>query len=427
MRVRKTITPQPWMTAAASAAVLAALGNDSDSPVALFVGGCVRDALLGRSVQDIDIATVLAPDEVLARLARAGIAGLATGLEHGTVTAVVEAERLEITTLRVDVETDGRHAEVAFTEDWAGDARRRDFTINALFCNAGGEVFDPFGGIDDLAAGRVRFVGDAETRIREDVLRLLRFFRFQAHYGTPPPDADGLAACARLAPLLSGLSAERVAGELLRLLAAPAPAATLELMVAHGVLETWLPEARAFARLAALVTVEGVSVGADAVRRLAAVLESDAGGAAAVAARWRLANAARDRLVALAGEHAALAAEMPAAAARRALYGGGAARWADRVLLAWAGAIVDGGPLDRRASEAWQSLLALPERWPLPALPVGGADAIALGVAAGPAVGRLLKAVEAWWVDGGFAADRPACLVRLAELAGAPPAGAESA
>jgi len=198
------LAPQPWMTAPETRAVVAAL--TADGTEVRFVGGCVRDALLGRPVKDVDIATPDRPQRVMELLARAGIRAIPTGIEHGTVTAVVGRTPFEITTLRRDVETYGRRAKVAFTDDWTADAARRDFTINALSCTPDGRLYDPFGGLADLRAGRVRFVGDPEARIREDVLRLLRFFRFYAHYGAAPPDPAALAACRALAPLLPGLA-----------------------------------------------------------------------------------------------------------------------------------------------------------------------------------------------------------------------------
>src|SRR6202043_3407136 len=215
------MVPQPWMGEAATRAVLRALGAEGGA--ARFVGGCVRDALLGRAIGDIDIATPLAPEEVMRRLEAAAIKAVPTGIAHGTVTAVVPPRHFEITTLRRDVETFGRHARVAFTDDLAADAARRDFTMNALFLDADGNLFDPMGGLPDLRAGRVRFVGNAETRIREDVLRLLRFYRFHAHYGSGEADTAARAACRDLAHLLPTLSGERVAAETLKLLAAPDP------------------------------------------------------------------------------------------------------------------------------------------------------------------------------------------------------------
>ncbi|MFQ5959208.1 MAG: CCA tRNA nucleotidyltransferase, partial [Alphaproteobacteria bacterium] len=245
-----TIEPQRWMTVRATRAVVDALR--AQGAEVRFVGGCVRDAVAGRKVTDVDIATPDPPETVIRLLEAAGIRVVPTGIKHGTVTAVVARRPFEITTLRRDVETYGRHAKVAFTDDWTADAARRDFTINALFCAPDGTLYDPFGGLDDLRAGRVRFVGDAVQRIREDVLRLLRFFRFYAHYGRPPPDAEALAACRAMALALPSLSGERVCAELLRLLAADDPAAVLELMIEADVLEFVLPEVAGVGALAEL-------------------------------------------------------------------------------------------------------------------------------------------------------------------------------
>ena len=414
------ISPQPWMTAPATATVMAALNaGEETGRVALFVGGCVRDSLLGRAVGDIDIATVLAPHEVSERLHDAGLKVVPTGLAHGTITAVVEAQHIEITTLRVDVDTDGRRANVAFTDDWVADAERRDFTVNALFADSSGAIFDPVGGLADLKAGRIRFVGDAEQRIREDVLRLLRFFRFYAQFGTPPPDREAIAACAKLANLLPTLSGERVAAETLKLLAAADPATTLTLMSANGVLRHFLPEAKEIDRLAALVTVDGIVDRGDPLRRLAVGLNVDAVGADAIAVRLRLSNADRDRLRDLVVADHCLDRDMSAQARRVALYRFGADLWRDRVLIDWAEEIALGAPQDRRVTDGWRELYNLPGEWTPPAFPLQGHDVLALGVAAGPAVGRHLAEVEDWWIAGDFAAGREACLAKLRELTGA--------
>jgi poly(A) polymerase len=412
MEVVDRLPAQPWMREAATRDVLAALTAEGDP--ARFVGGCVRDALLGRPVADIDIATPAPPDRVLALLARAGIRALPTGIAHGTVTALADRRHFEITTLRHDVSTDGRRAVVAFTADWAADAARRDFTINALFCDADGRVYDHVGGLADLRARHVRFVGDARTRIREDVLRLLRFFRFYAQLGAPPPDAAALAAAGELAPLLPQLSGERVRAELLRLLASPDPAAVLRLMQAHGVLAHLLPPGLDLDRLAGLVAVEArlpPSLGAavDPLRRLAALLH-DGGAAAALGDRLRLSNQERARLAAMVAAPP-LDPALDLRARHRLLYRLGTAPFADAVLLAWAAA---GGE-----AAGWLGLLELAATWPPPTLPVSGRDVAACGVARGPRVGLLLRALESWWIEGDFVADRSACLARLRELAAA--------
>jgi poly(A) polymerase len=392
------MAPQPWMADTATRAVLRALAREGGA--ARFVGGCVRDALLGRDVKEIDIATPLVPEKVMRRLEAARIKAVPTGLAHGTVTAVVPPRHFEITTLRRDVETFGRHARVAFTDDWAADAARRDFTMNALFLDAEGNVFDPVGGLGDLRAGRVRFVGDASTRIREDVLRLLRFYRFHAHYGRGAADAEARAACRALAPLLPTLSGERVAAEMLKLLAAPDPLPTLRMMAEDGVLAALLPEARRLDRLAALVPLEPAP---DALRRLGALLESDVG-AAAVAERLRLSNEQRERLAAMAAPSLAVDLAGDERAQRRALHRLGADLYRDLVLLR-AGQQGDATQVRR--------LLALAAGWRPREFPLKGRDVTALGVAEGPEVGRLLAAVEAWWEEGDFRADRKAALAEL--------------
>lgn len=407
------IEPSDWMCDPETVSVFEALAAP-----ARFVGGCVRDMMLGRQVTDIDIATTLPPDEVTRRLAAAGIRAVPTGIDHGTITAVTAHRHFEITTLRIDVRTYGRRADVAFTDDWAADAARRDFTVNALYCDRDGAVYDPVGGLDDLHARRVRFVGDPDQRIAEDVLRLLRFFRFHAQFGEAPLDPGGLTACRAAAHLLPSLAGERIAHELRKLLLTADPATTLVIMAGNGVLAPVLPEAKAIDRLAALITVEGIVAGADALRRLAAMLETDAGGAEAVADRLRLSRADRTRLVALSTAVQRIDPDAAAATLREGLYRAGADLWGDRVLIDWADEISRGAMPDRRRSDAWRAAFELPERDPPPVFPLRGRDALELGISPGPAVGEQLAAVESWWINGGFTADRAACLDRLAALAG---------
>ena len=392
-----------WVDDAGTRAVLAAL--EAEGGTARFVGGCVRDTLLGRPIGDIDIATPLTPDRVLARLKAAGIKAVPTGLVHGTVTAVTPQRHLEITTLRRDVETDGRHARVAFTADWAADAARRDFTMNALYLDAGGNLFDPMGGLADLRAGRVRFVGDAATRIREDVLRLLRFYRFHAQLGRGTADPTARAACHALAALLPSLSGERIAAETLKLLAAADPIPTLALMAEDGVLAAFLPEARHINRLAALVAFKAAG---DPLRRLAALLAGDGVTASAVADRLRLSGDDRLRLVALLAPPWPVDLASDDRAQRRALYRLGPVLYRDLVLLRAA---------ETGAGGRVAALLALADTWPLPQFPLKGRDVTALGVPPGPAIGRLLADVETWWEEGDFSAARDACLGELARRA----------
>jgi poly(A) polymerase len=420
MAAGEQLDPQPWMTAPETQTVIAALS--AGGAELRFVGGCVRDAILGRPVSDIDIATHDPPARVMELLQAAGIRAIPTGIAHGTVTAVLGKAHFEITTLRRDVETDGRHAKVAFTADWREDAARRDLTINAIFCAPDGKLYDPFGGLADLSAGRIRFVGDPRARIREDVLRLLRYFRFYAHYGKPPPDGDALAACRELAPLLPTLSGERVAAELLKLLRAPDPAAVLLLMRGESVLAHVLPEAATgpgIATLRALVTLEGLGPGADALRRLAALIDPAQGEAAAraIAERLRLSGAERERLAGMAAIEPALTREMTTKTSRRLLYRYGMERFRDLALLAWAREIVSEGPSAGRAAEDWREHLGAAADWQPIELPVKGRDLIALGVSAGPAMGQLLAALEEWWIAEDFAPDRAACLAKAEAMA----------
>ncbi len=282
-----------WLDRAETRRLMGLLDPGGAGDIARFVGGAVRDAYLGRAVADVDVATVLAPHLVIERLEAAGIKVVPTGIDHGTVTAIVDRHPFEITTLRHDVETFGRHARVAFSVDWRTDAERRDFTMNALYCDIDGRIYDPVGGIADLDASRVRFIGDAEARIEEDALRILRFFRFHAWYGKGAPDSDGLAACAKRAKDLKRLSAERVRAELLKLLAAPDPVPAIRQMAETGILTRVLAEATNFDRLAGLVAIERARGEADAIRRLGALLPD---GAAVVGERLRLSKKEQIRL-----------------------------------------------------------------------------------------------------------------------------------
>ena len=359
------------------AAVFAALGEGQ----ARLVGGAVRDGLLGVAVADVDLATTLSPYEVMRRCGAAGIRTIPTGVAHGTVTAVSAGETLEITTLRADLTTDGRHATVGFTDDWREDAARRDFTINALYFDpASGEVEDYFGGLADLAAGRVRFIGEPLQRIAEDHLRILRFFRFTARFGKGVDEA-GLAACAARANDLMALSRERIADEWLKLLALPEPVDTVALMLANGLLAPVLPEigANAPERLAALVRAEqSARLAADPLRRFAALLPAEPLTAEKVAARLKLSNKARKRMACAAVPYAG---EQPQALAYRI----GLNEAQDRLLLGGVAAAA-----------------AALEGWAPPRLPIGGGELIARGLKPGPAVARTLKQVEERWVGEGF-------------------------
>ncbi len=377
------LDPQAWM----ATPVLTALA--ARGATARFVGGCVRDGVLGRPVGDVDIATDASPADNIARLEEAGIRVVPTGLRHGTVTAVTEARSYEITTLRADIETDGRHARVAFIDNWEADALRRDLTMNALYCDGDGTLYDPVGGLADARAGRVRFIGDPDRRLREDYLRLHRYFRFLAWYGRVPPESDDLAACRKNAQGTAGLSGERLRAEMLKLLAADAPMRALGLMLECGVLRQTLwapPDLDRCART--------VAACADPVVRLGA-LTSDP---EASAARLKLSAREALRLRQMHTADPDLDAVDSLAAARAAAQRLGVERAADRLAFLGNG-----------------TLAAALAGWQVPDLPVAGRDVLAAGLAPGPRVGELLRAVEAWWREQAFEPDREACLARLRE------------
>ena len=360
---------------------LAALTDALGAGEARYVGGAVRDTLLGLAVSDVDIATRHDPDLVMAKLRSAAIKPIPTGIAHGTITAVTPGGPVEVTTLRRDVSTDGRHAEVAFTDDWREDAARRDFTMNALYADPQtGEIFDYFGGLDDLNAGRVRFIGDPLQRIAEDHLRILRFFRFMARFGDQPDEA-GLEACVARANDLMALSRERIADEFLKLLIARDAVRVLRLMVSRAVLLPVLPEIgdEGVARLERLVAREAASgFDADPVRRLIAVGPADVGKADGVAARLKLSNAHRKRIAAAIGD----ADEAPRPLAFRI----GKQAAIDRLLLS----DLDEAEIGKRISEI--------RDWDVPTLPVSGGEIVARGIQAGPDVAKLLGQVRDQWV-----------------------------
>ena len=390
---------------------------------ARFVGGCVRDALLRQETGDIDLATPARPEAVMAALAAARIKVLPTGIAHGTVTAVISRRSFEITTLRRDVETDGRHAVVAFGADWSEDAARRDFTINALYLSPDGTIYDPAGGEADLAARRVRFVGDPATRIAEDVLRILRYYRFEARFGGGEGDAGARAAYRAAVAKLPSLSADRVWRELGRLLSLPRPVRALKLMQEDGVLAAILPEATRLDRLERAIEPAALRpsspdaldwnemMGSDRVYNLAALIDVDRAGAVSVADRLRLSGKERARLIGLARPWPTIDVA-DAKGQRLAIYRLGHERFLNVLTLLNA---------DTPSSLAGFGTIAVrAARWPIPVFPLGGDDVTALGIAPGPRVGRLLSAVRRWWEEGDFAADRTACLARLKEIAGLP-------
>jgi poly(A) polymerase len=400
-----TLDPKrhPWMTTPETRAVLDALGGEGR-----FVGGAVRNALLGKRVSDIDIATPLVPEDVIKRLTKAGLGAVPTGIEHGTVTAVANGKPFEITTLRRDVATDGRRAVVAFTTDWAEDAQRRDFTMNALYADASGAITDTVGGVEDLKAGRVRFVGDPATRIREDYLRILRLFRFHAWYGKGALDADALHAAAALKAGLTQLAGERISKEMLKLLEADDPVPVIRQMAASGILSEILPGELNIPRLARLCEIDGETFfEPDAVLRLAALLPANETGVRAIAKAWRLSNIVTERLAAIAGAKQKIVSYLSVKEVRKLLYLIGIPRFSDLVRMRWAE--------DPKVSNAinWRMLLEVAKTFPRPTFPLTGRDVMLAGVPEGPLVGRILEEVEDWWIDADFIEDEFSLAERL--------------
>ena len=394
-----------WRTTPETQAVMKAL--DAARPDgSRFVGGCVRNTLMGRVVDDIDIATQLQPDETIKALEAAGIRAIPTGVEHGTVTAIVNHTPFEITSLRRDIETDGRRAVVAFTEDWDEDAQRRDFRLNAVYADADGTLYDPTGGgLEDAASGRVIFIGDADERLREDYLRILRFFRFNAWYGAEIDEA-GLAACARQKDGLKQIAAERIWKELKKLLGAPSPAAACKAMQQAGVLDiilpSWLHAGRPMDRdVTAANYIEGMEdsetqygLAVDPMRRLLSLLPKEAQVMVDLAKSLKLSNDEHDRLLAYAEVTGYY--ETPADVRRdQYLYG-------RQAMVDWVADIVQ--------QDVWDALQANPD---VPVFPLKGEDLLKAGMSPGPEMGKWLKIIENWWIEGDFRADKTALLEEL--------------
>jgi len=362
--------------------LLEALGGDKE--LTRYVGGAVRDDLMAHRVSDVDLATRLQPQDVMQRLEAAKIKAVPTGIDHGTITAISDGHPYEVTTLRRDISTDGRRATVAFTTDWEEDAARRDFTINALSADPRtGEIFDYFGGLDDLLERHVRFIGDPLKRIAEDHLRILRYFRFHARFGRGQPDQPALDACTARANDLMALSRERIADELLKLLALPEPSSTLGIMLDRNILKPVLPEIaiERLCKLEHLIESEkAAGIPPEGLRRLAALLPRDPGLAEAVAARLKLSNKARKRLACAAGEENSSSPEAMA-------YRLGTSCAVDRLLLS------------EQAADARRIA-----KWHPPRLPIGGGLLIARGLSEGPIVARTLRQIEKRWVEAGFPA-----------------------
>ncbi|WP_439373739.1 CCA tRNA nucleotidyltransferase [Bradyrhizobium sp. DASA03120] len=400
----------PWLTAGGTARVLQLLGTDGEE--ARVVGGAVRNALLGLMPGDIDIATTALPEEVIRRAKAAGIKSVPTGIDHGTITLVIDRHPYEVTTLREDTQTFGRKARVAFGRDWVKDAERRDFTMNGLSVDAAGVVHDYVGGIDDARARRVRFIGDPDQRIAEDYLRILRFFRIHAAFGAGEPDRNGYLACIRGRAGLASLSAERVRMEMLKLLVAGGASAAALAMADGGLLQALIGGVAYTGPLDTMIAIEReLGLTPSSTRRLAALTVAVTEDAKRVAARLRLSNAEAKALDSM-GHRWWRFAAMDEAHARRLLYRLGTERYHDRVLLGWARAAGE------MHSPRWRARAELPQRWTAPKFPLKAADFIARGLAEGPALGHVLTLAEDAWLAADFPLEE-AALASIADQAAA--------
>jgi poly(A) polymerase len=398
-----------WLDEAPLRDLIAVLDRDGEE--ARVVGGAVRNTLLGEPPGDVDIATTAIPEEVIRRVEAVGFKAVPTGVKHGTVTVVAEGRPFEVTTLREDVETFGRHAKVAFGRDWKRDAERRDFTMNALSAGADGTLHDYVDGLADIAARRVRFIGVAATRIAEDYLRILRFFRFHAAYGRGAPDPEGLAACIAARAGLEHLSRERVRNEMQKLVLAAHAVPTLAVMTETGLLEAVLGGVPLLASTSNMIKLEAeLALAPDVVRRLGALGVSVAEDAERLRERLRLANAEYERLAAMADGWWRISSALSEPDARALLYRLGPEKFTDRVLIAWSRAS------EGAADAHWRALATLPARWRAPAFPLRAADFLARGVKRGPALGAALRAAEAAWIAAGFPRDA-AALAAIADRA----------
>lgn len=388
----------PWLRSGPTSRVLSLLNDNGEE--ARVVGGAVRNALLGIPTGDIDIATTALPDEVIRRAKAAGIKSVPTGIDHGTVTLVIEAHPFEVTTLREDTETFGRKAKVAFGRDWVGDAHRRDFTINALSVGADGVVHDHVGGLGDIAARRVRFIGEAEKRIAEDYLRILRFFRMHAAFGAGELDRAGYLACIAGRAGLATLSAERLRMEMLKLLVAGGAVDAVTAMADGGLLQMIVGGVAYVGPFAAMIAAEReLDLKPDAIRRLAALAVAVTEDARRVAAKLRLSNAETKSLDSM-GHRWWRLDGLDEARARRLLYRLGEDSYRNRLMLAWARAGSDADPV------SWRAFATLPQRWQAPKFPLNAADFLARGVAEGPALGQVITLAEDAWLAADFPLDQ---------------------
>lgn len=405
MTLPDSLAAAAWLTTGPVARLFEVL--DGDGEEARVVGGAVRDALIGRPVGEIDIATTAEPREIIRRAARAKLRSIPTGIDHGTVTLLVDGRPFEVTTLREDVETFGRKAKVAFGRSWEHDAQRRDFTINALSASREGRVHDYAGGLADLAARRVRFIGDASSRIAEDYLRIMRFFRFHAAFGEGAPDPVAVAACIAGRAGLDTLSRERVRMELLKLLVARRAAEAAQSMSDAGLLTRILGGVAFLPSLARMTRIEGdLQLEPDAVRRLGALGVMVGEDAERLFLRLRLSNAEAEKLTAMADGWWRIGRAMPERAARALLYRIGPAAFLDRTLLSWSRS------QDSTNDDSWRALASFPQSWSAPKFPIAAADFMAHGIAKGPALGAVLRQAEQAWIGADFPSD-PAAVSQI--------------
>ena len=395
---KRRLQDAAWLTQGPLPRLLDVLSGDGEE--ARVAGGAIRNAVMKLPPGDIDIATTATPEEVIRRVTQAGLKAVPTGIEHGTVTVVAAGIPFEVTTLRVDVETFGRKANVRFGRDWKADAERRDFTMNALTATADGTIHDYVGGLADLEARRVRFIGDPAMRIAEDYLRILRFFRFHAAYGEGEPDAAGVAACIAGRGGLEQLSRERARMELLKLLVAKGAVAALSVMAESGLLVQMLGGVPLIAETARMAELEAaLGLDADPVRRLAALNVFVVEDAERLWQRLRLSNAEHERLASMGEVWWRRIVPAGDALARPWLYRLGPERYLDRVLLAWARAAA------KPDDATWRALATLPQRWTVPVFPLKAADFMQRGIEKGPALGAVLRAAEEAWIAADFPAD----------------------
>ncbi len=405
------LTNAEWLRRPQVQAVFQALNRDGHE--ARIVGGALRNTLMGLPVSDVDFAVTAPPEDVISLAEKAGLKSVPTGLDHGTVTIIIDHMPFEVTTLRQDVETHGRHATVAFTRDWTADASRRDFTINALYADERGQIFDPLGGLEDIHRRKVRFIGSARERIREDYLRILRFFSFTADYSADLPDLAGLTACIDERAGLAGLSAERIRAELLRILITRKPMLALEPMVESGLLIAIFGGVVRLSHYERMTAIEAeLGLTAVPIRRLAALavmVEEDAG---RLSKHLRLSNAETAQLTAMAALEPEIDREMEAGPARRVLYQLGERNYLERILTAWSR--TDDGP----STEAWKKLFSLPDQWQPPVFPLKGQDLISRGCAPGPGLGETLRKLEEKWIASDFQLTRDDLLASLDSQSG---------